>query len=186
MPPGQHVESSRLELGRVARRRWRAPAAGSRGTRPSRRSRSTLPWRRSRGSAGRPASPGRPRDRARRSKLLAAEHEAGARAGERLVRRRRDEVAVRHRVRMQPGRDQAGEVRHVAEQVGADLVRDFAEALGLDRPRIGGAAADDELRPVRLRQLPYLVVVDEARLAADAVVDDRVQAARRSSPSGRA
>ena len=44
--------------------------------------------------------------------LLLAEDEAAARAGERLVRRRGDEVAVRHRVRMQTRGDEPGEVRH--------------------------------------------------------------------------
>ena len=48
--------------------------------------------------------------------LLPAEDEARARPGERLVRRRGDEVAVRDRVRVQPGRDEPGEVRHVAEE----------------------------------------------------------------------
>ena len=47
----------------------------------------------------------------------------------------------------------------------------------LDRARIGGAAADDQLRPVLLREREHLVVVDDARLARDAVVDDRVQPA---------
>ena len=83
--------------------------------------------------------------------LLAAEDEAGARAGERLVRRRGDEVAVRHRVRVQPGGDEPGEVRHVAHQQRPDLVGDLAELVGLDGARIGGAAADDQLRPLLLR-----------------------------------
>ena len=78
--------------------------------------------------------------------LLAAEDEAGARAGERLVRRRRDEVAVLDGVRMQAGGDEAREVRHVAEQERADLVGDLAELVRLDRARIRGAAADDQLR----------------------------------------
>ena len=79
--------------------------------------------------------------------LLAAEDEAGARAGERLVRRRGDEVAVRHRVRVQPGGDEPREVRHVAHQQRPDLVGDLAEPVGLDGARVGGAAADDQLRP---------------------------------------
>src|SRR5262249_50590982 len=61
--------------------------------------------------------------------LLAAEDEAAARARERLVRRRRDEVAVRYGVRVKAGGDEPGEMGHVAEQVGADLVRDLAEAV---------------------------------------------------------
>ena len=53
---------------------------------------------------------------------------------------------------MEPGGDEPGEVRHVAEQVRTDLVGDLAEALGLDHPRVRRASADDELRPVGLRQ----------------------------------
>ena len=60
--------------------------------------------------------------------LLAAEDEARARPGERLVRRRGDEVAVLDGIRVQPGRDEPGEVRHVAEEQRADLVGDLAEA----------------------------------------------------------
>ena len=110
--------------------------------------------------------------------LLAAEHEPRARSGQRLVRGRGDEVAVLDRVRVQVGRDQPGEVGHVAQEQRADLVGDLAEPPRLDRPRIRGAAADDELRAMLLRQRENVVVVDEVRLPRDAVVDDRVQAAR--------
>src|SRR5918996_13331 len=107
--------------------------------------------------------------------LLRAEDEPGARAGERLVRRRGDEVAVRHGVRVQPGGDKPGEVRHVAEEERADLVRDLAKAVGLDRARVGRGAADDQLRAVLLREAPHLVEVDEPGLAVDAVADDVVK-----------
>ena len=102
--------------------------------------------------------------------LLPAEDEAAARPGERLVRRRGDEVAVVDGVRVQPRGDEPGEVRHVAEEERADLVRDLAELPRLDGARIGAAAADDQLRAVLLRQLEDLVVVDDVRLARDAVV----------------
>ena len=112
--------------------------------------------------------------------LLAAEDEARARPGERLVRRRGDEVAVLDGVRVQAGRDEPREVRHVAEEQRADLVGDLAEAPRLDRPRVRRAAAHDELRPVLLREREDVVVVDEVRLARDAVVDDRRTAGPRS------
>jgi hypothetical protein len=48
--------------------------------------------------------------------FLATEDEAGARPRERLVRRGSDEVAVLDRVRMQAGRHEPGEVRHVAQE----------------------------------------------------------------------
>ena len=107
--------------------------------------------------------------------LLLAEDEPRARSRERLVRGRGDEVAVRHRVGMQAGGDETREVRHVAHQQRVDLVGDLAEPVRLDRARIGGAAADDQLRPVLLREREHLVVVDERRLTLDAVADDRVE-----------
>ena len=76
--------------------------------------------------------------------LFAAEHEAGARPGERLVRRRRDEVTMRHGTRVEARGDEPGEVRHVAEQQSSHLVGDLAEPIGLDGARISRAAADDQ------------------------------------------
>ena len=65
----------------------------------------------------------------------------------RLVRGRGDEVRVRHRARVEARGDEAGEVGHVGHQQRADLVGDLAEPVGLDRARVGGDAADDQLRP---------------------------------------
>ncbi len=109
--------------------------------------------------------------------LLPAEDEAAARPGEGLVCRRGDEVAMLDRVRVQPGGHEAREVRHVAQQQRADLVRDLAEPVGLDGTRVRRAAADDQTRPGLLRQPQHLVVVDGHRLPRDAVADDRVEPA---------
>ena len=108
--------------------------------------------------------------------LRAAEDEARPRACERLVRRRRDDVAVLDRVRVQAGCDEPGEVGHVAPEQRADLVGHLAgtspcrpcagrrsRRRGSSFGRCSRASASD------------LVLVDEARLARDAVVDDRVQ-----------
>ena len=162
---------------RRARRRWRAPALVVAEGLGWPRCGSTSPWPPWRARAARPGGPGRPRGRSLRV-LLAAEDEAGARAGERLVRGRGDDVAVVDRVRVQPGRDEAGEVRHVAPEQRADLVGDLAELPRVDLARVRGAAAQDQLRPVLRREREHLVVVDQVRLARDAVVDDRVEAAR--------
>ena len=109
--------------------------------------------------------------------FLAAEDEACARPRECLVGRRRDEVGVLDRVRVQPRGDKPGEVRHVAHQQRADLVGDPPELQRFDGPRVGRPAADDQPRPVLLRQREHLVVVDDVRLAGDAVVDDGVEPA---------
>ena len=76
---------------------------------------------------------------------------------------------------MQPGRDEPGEVRHVAEEECVHLVGDLAELPRLDGSRVRAAAADDQLRPVLLREPQHLVVIDDVRLARDAVVRDRVE-----------
>ena len=89
--------------------------------------------------------------------LLAAEDEAGARAGERLVRGRRDDVAVLDRVRVQPGGDEPGEVRHVAPAAARRPRRRSRGTRRVDGARIGGAAADDQLRPVLAGQRADLV-----------------------------
>ena len=62
-----------------------------------------------------------------------AEHETAARPAERFVGRRRHDVRVRERARMDARRDQAGDVRHVDHQDGVCLRGDGAE------PRIADA-----------------------------------------------
>ena len=78
-------------------------------------------------SSGPPCSPGKMARSIAVRVLLAAEDEPGAGAGERLVRRRGDDVAVLDRVRVEPGGDEPGEVRHVAPEERADLVGDPPE-----------------------------------------------------------
>ena len=110
--------------------------------------------------------------------LGARQHQAGARPGQRLVRGRRDHVGVLHRVRVQAGRDQPGEVRHVHHHHGAHLVGDLTEAGRVDDARVGGGAGHDQLRPHLVRKPPNLVEVDQRVLAADAVWVHVVEAAR--------
>ena len=62
-------------------------------------------------------------------------------------------------------------MRHVDHQIGANLVRDRAEAGKIDDPRIGTAARDDEPR-LMLFGLPLdLVVIDARILGAHAIAD---------------
>ena len=68
--------------------------------------------------------------------------------------------ACGQRARMHAAGDQAGEVRHVDHQIGADRIGDLAEAREVDDARIGGAAGDDHLGLVLLRELLDLVIVD--------------------------
>src|SRR5262249_4131044 len=68
-----------------------------------------------------------------------------------------------------PAGDEAGEMRHVDEEFGADLIGDFAEAAEIDDPGIGRSAGDDHLWPVLARELCHLVEVDAVVVAPHAV-----------------
>ena len=76
---------------------------------------------------------------------------------------------------MQPCGDEPGEVGHVAKEECPHLVRDLPEPVRLDLPRIGRAAADDQLRLALLRDPPDFVVVDQVGVAIDSVAGDRVE-----------
>ena len=88
----------------------------------------------------------------------------------RLVRGRGDDVGVRHRVRVHAGGDQAGVVRHVDHEVGADRLGHLGEALEVDAQRVGRGAGDDQLGLVLVRQALHRVVVD-LFLGVQAVAD---------------
>ena len=111
--------------------------------------------------------------------LGAAEDHAAARAAERLVDRRGDDVGVLDRVGVLPGGDQAGEVGHVDHQLGADRVGDLPEGGEVELARVGRPAGDDQLRPVLVGEPLDLLHVDPQVLAADVVGDRRRRACRR-------
>ncbi len=74
--------------------------------------------------------------------------------------------------------DQAGEVGHVDEKVGTDLVGDLPHAGEIPVARVGATAADDDLRLLAHGQGLKLVVVDDLSIAANLVGDDSVELAR--------
>ncbi|ABA53161.1 hypothetical protein BURPS1710b_A2107 [Burkholderia pseudomallei 1710b] len=106
-----------------------------------------------------------------RDLLVVGQHEAAARAAQRLVRRRRDDVRVFDRVRMAARGDHAGDMRHVDHQLRADRIGDRAKPREVELARIGGEAGDDEARLVLLRERLDLVVIDQHRVAAHAVLE---------------
>src|ERR1700759_5402612 len=61
--------------------------------------------------------------------LLAAQDHAAAGSADGLVDRGGDYVCIRHRVGVQARGDEPGEVGHVDDEVGADVVGDRSEAL---------------------------------------------------------
>ena len=103
--------------------------------------------------------------------ILAHEDDASARAAQRLVRRRGDDMGVFHGVVQQAGGDQSGRVGHVDEQQRAHLVGDFAHTFVVPFARIGRGAADDELRTVFQRLAFHVFVVDRAGLLVELVPD---------------
>ena len=105
---------------------------------------------------------------------VVGQDDPAARAAERLVRGGGDDVGVRHRVGVQPGRDQAGEVGHVHHQVGADQVGDPAELGEVELPGVGRPAGDDQLRPVLDGQALDLGHVDAAWSSFAHLVGDHV------------
>lgn len=95
---------------------------------------------------------------------------AGPRPAQRLVRRRRDDVAVREGRGVEPCGDEAADVGHVRHEEGADLIGDGAELGEVDDAGVGGGPAEDHLRPEDQRRLAELLEVDEARLGVHLAV----------------
>ena len=109
--------------------------------------------------------------------LCFAQHQAGPRAAERFVRGGGDEVGDRHRIVVQAGRDQAGVVGHIDEQLRADFVGDLGKLAVRNFARIGAGPGDDQLRLVLAGQPRDLVEVDAVRVARHAVADEVVELA---------
>ncbi len=70
------------------------------------------------------------------------------------------DMSVLERAGMHAAGDEAGEMRHVDHQEGADRIGDGAEALEIQYPRIGRAAGDDYFGLVLFRQGFDFVHVD--------------------------
>ena len=104
---GEQPAGRRPSASGPASRRWSRPAAGSRGSASVWASLKQTALAATTWQSGPPCRPGK----TARSTALAcsarAQHQAGARAGQRLVRGRGDDVGVLHRVRVQAGGDQA-------------------------------------------------------------------------------
>src|SRR3546814_15853681 len=68
-------------------------------------------------------------------------------------------------------RHEAGEMSHIDHQDRVHLVGEGAEAGEVDVTGVGGAAGDDQLRPVLASNILDLVEVDQMVVGADAVLD---------------
>ena len=78
-------------------------------------------------------------------RLVIGQDDARTGTTQRLVGRGGGDMGMRDGRGVRAARDQAGEMRHVGEQISAYLVGNLAEAFEIPVARIGGAAADDEL-----------------------------------------
>lgn len=74
----------------------------------------------------------------------------------------RDHVTELERTGYQLGGDQPGNVSHVAEEISAVLVGNFAETLVVETPAVAGDSSDDDLRLEQSRLFREFVVVDQA------------------------
>ena len=117
-----------------------------------------------------------------RGEILSADDEAGAGAAQSFVRGGGGDVRVRHGRRMHAAGNQAGDVGHVEDVDGADLVGDLAHAGEVPEARIGAAAADDGLGLFALGNGFEFVVVDEFGVAADLVEGGAVELAAEAEP----
>src|SRR5271157_1952134 len=75
---------------------------------------------------------------------------------------------------MRASSDQSGEVRHVNQVQRANFVGNLAHAREIDEPRIGAAAADDQLWPLALSDLLQIVVINGLGFLGHAVGNDLV------------
>ena len=110
--------------------------------------------------------------------VFARQDHAAARAAQRLVGRRRADVGVRNRIGVMPGSDEPGNVCHVDHQVSANAVGDLPKARPVDDLRIRRETGNNKSRFVLESQRLYLVVVDQAGLHIEAVLDRIEQLAR--------
>ncbi len=104
-----------------------------------------------------------------RQVLLVGQDDAAARPAQGLVGGGRHHMGVRKRAWVHAARHQAGEMRHVDHQIGADLVGNLPEPLEIDEPRIGRAARDDHLGPLLAGELADFVYIDPVVVAAHIV-----------------
>ena len=127
-------------------------------------------------SSGPPCWPGKTAESIFLACSSRAQDHPGAGPAEGLVGGRGDHVGVLDRVGVQPGGDEAGEVRHVDHQQRADLVGDLPEAGEVELAGVRRPARQQQLRPRLAGDAGDLVHVDQAALAVDLVGHHLVQA----------
>src|SRR5580704_2903735 len=106
------------------------------------------------------------------------QHHAAARAAQGLVGRRRHDMGMRQWGGIDAGGDEAGIVRHIDHEEGANLVGHLAEARPVDVTRVGRSAGHDQPGLLLARHRFHLLVVDQVAVGLDAVRHDLEPLAR--------
>jgi len=119
----------------------------------------------------------------RLGEVLTAEDHAAAGASQRLVRGSGYHVGKGYGAGMHSTRHQAGNVRHVEHEFGADRIGNGTEPGEIKDPRVGAGAGDQQLGAERLGMIGQRVVVDLLSLLIDAVPLELVQLAGEIEPS---
>src|SRR5699024_6302259 len=104
------------------------------------------------------------------------QNQAAARAAQGLVGGGGDDVGMRQGAGVLAASDEAGDVGHVDEEPGADGVGNLAHAGPVDGARVGGKTTNEHFRLMFVGEALDLVVVEQAGVGVDAVLDGVVLA----------
>ena len=92
--------------------------------------------------------------------LLMRDQYGATRTVQSLVRRETDHIGDAHRIRIDARGNQAGDMRHIRQQVCVDIVSDFAIRLPVRREWITAESSNNQAWSVFPRQGHHLIVVE--------------------------
>ena len=104
--------------------------------------------------------------------LIASEDDAAARAAQRLVGGRGNDICMRHGIRMLPCGNQPRDMRHIHHEERTDRLCNRPDALKINRTRIRRSARNNHFGLVLLRKCLERIVVNALRLTIHAVGND--------------
>ena len=102
--------------------------------------------------------------------LVVRQDDATTPSAQRLVRRRGDNMRMRHRVRVHAGGNKARDMGHIHHQVGVDGIGDFAELGKIEGTRIGRATSQNDLWLAGLRLVEKRIEINLRGLFINAVL----------------
>ena len=79
-------------------------------------------------------------------------------------------MGMRHRVRVDAGGDEAGNVRHIHHQVCANSIGNLTEFGKIKCPRIGGTTGKDDLWLTGTGLIKQRVEIDQCRFLVNAIL----------------